>query len=93
VAWDGSASRWDTPEAYCAASAIDLNPAGKAKIKDRCHLPYKEPGSGTININGVKAALSRLGQGLPQDATQGQRDEAQRTLERILNSFTSSQSQ
>src|SRR5262249_37740817 len=54
VSWDGSASRWDTAEAYCAASAIDLNPTGAKKTKDRCHLPYKEPGSGTININGVR---------------------------------------
>ena len=92
ASWDGSASRWDTPEAYCAASAIDLNPAGAKKTKDRCHLPYKEPGSGTININGVRAALSRIGQGYPQDASQSQRDAARATLERILNAFNSSQS-
>ena len=91
AAWDGSASRWDTPEAYCAASAIDLNPAGAKKTKDRCHLPYKEPGSGTININGVRAALSRIGQGFPKDASQSQRDAARATLERILNAFNSSQ--
>ena len=92
VAWDGSASRWDSAEAYCAASAIDLNPTGAKKTKDRCHLPYKEPGSGAININGVRAALSRIGQGMPQDATQAQRDAAKATLERILNAFNSSQS-
>ncbi len=90
--WDGSASRWDTPEAYCSASAIDLNPAGGKKTKDRCHLPYKEPGSGTINIHGVRAALARIGQGDPQDATQPQRDAAKATLERILASFNKSTS-
>jgi HK97 family phage prohead protease len=87
--WDGSASRWDTPEAYCAASAIDLNPAGSSKIKDNCHLPYKEPGSGAINVNGVRAALSRIGQGFPSDATQPQRDAAKAKLEKILSAFNS----
>ncbi len=86
--WDGSASRFDTPEAYCAASAIDLNRAGSAKTKTNCHLPYKEP-SGTINVNGVRAALSRIGQGFPTDATQPQRDAAKSRLEKILNSFNS----
>ncbi len=86
--WDGSASRFDTPEAYCAAAAIDLNPAGKPKTKDNCHLPYKEP-SGTINVNGVRAALSRIGQGFPSDATQPQRDAAKSRLEKILASFSS----
>ncbi len=86
--WDGSPSRFDSPEAYCSASAIDLNPAGKAKTKDNCHLPYKEP-SGAINVNGVRAALSRIGQGFPSDATQPQRDAAKTRLEKILQSFSS----
>ncbi len=88
VAWDGSASRYDTPEAYCSASAIDLNPAGKPKTKSNCHLPYKEPG-GAINVNGVRAALSRIGQGFPSDATQPQRDAAKSRLEKLLASFSS----
>lgn len=88
--WDGSASRFDTPESYCSAAAIDLNPAGGKKTKDRCHLPYKEP-NGIINVNGVRAALSRIGQGFPSDATQPQRDAAKARLEKILNSFNSSQ--
>ncbi len=89
--WDGSASRFDTPEAYCSASAIDLNPAGAKKIKDRCHLPFKEP-NGTINVNGVRAALSRIGQGFPSDATQPQRDAAKARLEKILGAFSSTSS-
>jgi Escherichia/Staphylococcus phage prohead protease len=90
VAWDGSASRWDTPEAYCAASAIDLNAPGSKKTKDACHLPFKEPGSGAVNVNGLRAALSRLGQGFPNDATQAQRDSAAARLRRLLASYNSS---
>ncbi len=86
--WDGSASRFSTAEAYCAASAIDLNAAGGPKTKSSCHLPYKEP-SGEINVNGVRAALSRIGQGDPQDATPAERATAQAKLEKILNSFNS----
>ena len=41
--WDGSASRWGTPEAYCSACLIDVNPKGQKKVKDLCHLPVKEP--------------------------------------------------
>ncbi len=89
VSWDGSESRWDTPEAYCSAAAIDLNRAGGPKTKANCHLPFKEPGSGAINVNGVRAALSRIGQGFPADATQPQRDAAKARLEKILSSFTS----
>ena len=89
AAWDGSAARWDTAEAYCSASAIDLNPAGSPKTKGNCHLPYKEPGSGDINVNAVRNALARIGQGDPQDATQPQRDAAKSALEKILNSFNS----
>ena len=88
--WDGSASRWSTAAEYCSHSAIDLNPAGKAKTKSLCHLPYKEPGTGTINVNGVRAALARIGQGDPQDASQAQRDAAKSLLERVLASFNSS---
>ncbi len=86
--WDGSASRFSTAEAYCAASAIDLNPAGAPKTKSACHLPYKEP-TGEINVNGVRAALARIGQGDPVDATQSERDTAQAKLEKLLHSFNS----
>jgi len=85
--WDGSESRWPTAAAYCAASAIDLNQTGKPKTKALCHLPYKEPGSGAVNVNAVRNALSRIGQGDPQDATQAERDTAQAMLERLLAQF------
>jgi HK97 family phage prohead protease len=89
--WDGSEGRYDTPEAYCNAVAIDLNIAGAPKVKARCHLPFKEP-SGEINVNGVRAALSRIGQGYPNDATQAQRDGAKARLEKILGAFNSTSS-
>lgn len=88
MAWDGSASRWPTAAAYCSASAIDLNRPGAPKTKAACHLPYKEP-NGDININGVRAALSRLGQGFPSDASQAQRDRARTMLEGMLQRFNS----
>jgi len=89
AAWDGSPSRWDTADAYCSASMIDLNPAGRPKSKNMCHLPYKEPGSGTINVNAIRNALSRLGAGQPTNATQAQRDAAKASFEKLLNSFNS----
>lgn len=82
--WDGNASRWDTPEAYCASAVIDLNPSGKPKTKQMCHLPVREPGSGDINVNAVRNALSRLGAGYPQGASASQRATAKTTLERML---------
>jgi HK97 family phage prohead protease len=90
--WDGSESRWDSAEAYCSAAAIDLNTPGGPKTKARCHLPFKEPGSGAINVGGVRAALSRIGQGDPKDATQAQRDAAEVRLKKILDAFNSTSS-
>jgi len=58
--WDGSAAQWGTAEAYCSACLIDVN-SGGAKIKDLCALPYKEPGSGKINVRGVLAAAGGRG--------------------------------
>jgi hypothetical protein len=47
--WDGSASRWDTAEAYCSACLIDVNAAAgqDGKIKANCSLPIREPGDGS----------------------------------------------
>lgn len=53
--WDGSAGRWPTAEAYCSDCLIDTNPAGEKKTKDRCHLPYRSPGSKSINKNALRA--------------------------------------
>lgn len=48
-----------TPEQFCAAALIDLNPAGEAKQKGMCKLPVNEP-NGDLNRNGVHAAAARL---------------------------------
>lgn len=52
-AWNGAASQWDTPAAYCADCLIDLNGSGE-KTKDKCHLPYRKPGSTKINKNALR---------------------------------------
>lgn len=57
--WDGSASRWDTAEAYCSACLVDDNPSGQDPVKSMCHLPVKEP-SGALSRAGVHAAAARL---------------------------------
>jgi hypothetical protein len=54
-AWNGSASQWDTPEAYCSDCLIDENSGGGPKTKDKCHLPYRKPGSSQINKNALRA--------------------------------------
>lgn len=53
-AWNGAASQWDTPAAYCSDCLIDLNGSGE-KTKDKCHLPYRKPGSNKINKNALRA--------------------------------------
>lgn len=54
-AWDGSAGRWSTAEAYCSDCLIDTNPSGQKKVKSNCHLPYRNPGSKAINKNALRA--------------------------------------
>lgn len=83
--WDGSSSRWDTPEEYCSSCVIDLNPSGSPKTKQRCYLPIREPGTRDVNVNAVRNALSRLGAGFPKDASASQRASATATLERMLS--------
>jgi len=82
--WDGSASRWDTPEAYCSSCLIDDNPAGAPKSKALCHLPVREPGSGDVNINAVRNAMSRVGQVATSPA---KRSQAQSRLQRLMAQF------
>jgi hypothetical protein len=59
-AWDGSASRYPSTEAYCSACLIDEN-TGSEKSQAKCHLPIKDPG-GKVNKAGVAAAVQRFGQ-------------------------------
>jgi hypothetical protein len=56
----GSFSESDyTPEQFCRAALIDLNPSGEPKTKGLCKLPVREP-DGTLNRNGVHAAAAVL---------------------------------
>lgn len=48
--------------AYCAASLIDMNPAGEPKTKGLCKLAVREPG-GALNRNAVHAVASVLAGG------------------------------
>jgi len=66
--WDGSKSRW-TPEdllqcipASMARYARSVTAKGETPSKSNMHLPYKEPKTHDININGISAALSRVDQ-------------------------------
>lgn len=51
-----------TPEQFCRAALIDLNPAGAEKVKANCKLPVLEP-SGALNRNACHAAASVLAGG------------------------------
>lgn len=63
AAWDGSAARWDTAEAYCSACLINENEGDAAEwTKGACKLPYKEP-TGEVNTNAVHAAAAALAGG------------------------------
>src|SRR5579883_1496685 len=57
--WNGDAGRYPDPDSYCRACLVDLNPAGKPKTKDACHLPVREP-DGTVNKNALGAAAAAL---------------------------------
>ena len=54
-----SESDYESPEKFCSACLIDLNPPGKKKTKALCKLPVKEP-SGVYNRNGIHAAAAAL---------------------------------
>lgn len=53
--WSGSASNWETTEAYCSDCLIDVNPSGKDKVQALCKLPYRKPGGSKPNINAIRA--------------------------------------
>jgi hypothetical protein len=57
--WDGSASRYSSTAAYCAACLIDLNESGGEKTQSNCKLPVREPG-GAYNRNALRAAAAAL---------------------------------
>ena len=57
--WSSFSESDYTPEQFCRAALIDLNPSGSPKVKALCKLPVREP-SGTLNRNGVHAAAAVL---------------------------------
>ncbi len=80
--WSWSEADYATPEEYCRACLIDLNPAGAVKAKALCKLPVRDPASagGHLNRNGVHAAASRLHQ---VDAPQAAISHAREMLSRL----------
>lgn len=60
--WSDFAEADYTPEQFCRAALIDLNPPGQPKTKELCKLPILEP-SGALNRNGVHAVAVVLGGG------------------------------
>jgi len=63
-AWDGSASNYDSTEAFCSACLIDVNKAAglDEKTQSHCMLPVKASGSGTYDTDGCHAAAVRFNQ-------------------------------
>ena len=83
AAWDGSASRWPTAEAYCESCLIDANDGEGPKVKSLCHLPIKEP-DGTYSVNGIHAAAAALAGGRGGvDAPPAAKRAAARKLKRL----------
>lgn len=85
--WDGSKSRFSLEElarAVPTAVARWARSQGDLK-KENLKLPYKEP-DGTINLNGVRAALAAIGgsRGNKPDLPANVLNEARRQLERVL---------
>ena len=62
--WDGSASNYANTDDYCSACLIDVNPEGEEKTQALCKLPVRDPGSNSINPEGLKAAVG--GRGITQ---------------------------
>lgn len=87
--WDGSESRWPDAASYCSACVIDKNPAGNTKQKLLCHLPVKEPDSGDVNVNAVRAALARLDQVVGVSAAD--KASAKTKLESLLASYNNAE--
>ncbi|SRR5579875_1228928 len=81
--WDGSASKYPTTEAYCAACLIDTNESGQDKVQAKCKLPIKEP-NGDYNENAIHAAAAALaGARGGVQASPADKKKAARTLVRL----------
>lgn len=68
--WDGSASRWESTEAYCADCLIDVNSAAgrDEKAQSHCMLPIREPGDGSDTYVRQAAHAAAGGHGITQVA-------------------------
>lgn len=87
--WDGSASNWDTAEAYCRDCLIDLN-TGTEKTKSMCKLPYRKPGSTAPNKGALRTMAT--GRGLsavtkPADVSQQKFDQQKKKAANRLISW------
>jgi hypothetical protein len=61
-AWDGSASRWPSTEAYCRDCLINLNNGSSDKwVQALCKLPARNPGSNDYDFEAIQAAASGHG--------------------------------
>jgi HK97 family phage prohead protease len=79
--WDGSESRWSTPEAYCSSALVDNNPSGQPKTKAQCHFPVKAPGSTAYNVNALRAVVGGRGAQANFPGAEAARARARRLLE------------
>lgn len=77
-----TAASYATPNAYCAASLIDLNTGEKSKAL--CKLPIKEPG-GAINRAAVHAAAAVLAGG--RGGVQAPQDEKVKAAKRLVSIY------
>ena len=77
--WDGSASNYDSTEAYCKACLIDVNPTGEKKKQSHCMLPVRKPGSMQMADKAIFAVAGGRGIGAvkkPADVDQATWDKA-----------------
>lgn len=66
--WDGSASRWDTTDAYCQDTLIDVNEAAgrDEKAQSHCFLPIREPGDSADTFVAQAVFAAAGGRGITQ---------------------------
>jgi len=90
--WDGSASRFTidqmmqaVPDAMRTWAKQQAKHGARDVTKDDLKLPYREP-DGTVNLNGVRAALAAIGgaRGGVKDVPQATLDKAKTQLEHLL---------
>lgn len=81
---DITPASYANPNAYCAASLIDLNQGEKSKAL--CKLPIKEPG-GAINRAAVHAAAAVLAGG--RGGVQAPQDQKVKAAKRLVSIYRS----